>query len=1507
MKGVWIFLFTLFLLPGIQAQEVISFTLVNANTNTDIQDISDGDELNLNELPPKLNIRANTDPIEVGSVRFDYEGNANYRTENVFPYALRGDNNGNYAKLKLTVGEKTLTATPFAQSNAGGIPGTSFTINFTVISGGGSSDISVTGFELIDAQSDEVVATMNDGDLLNIDEIPDQINIRAITDPNIVGSVRFSFNGNPNFRTENVFPYALAGDNNGNYHVLDIGPGNYTLTATPFPGVKASGAPGASRTITFTISQDTIELPVAPSGLFAEVQGEETVELNWTDNSDNEDVFEVERNLGSGFELLAILDANLTTYTDQDLNPGQNATYRVRASNNNGASAYSNSVAVQTELDILPPTNLTAVALSNTSIQADFDAPDQGDGFVLQYAQNPGFQNATTLSLLFNQSSVVIDGVTPATTYYLRVQTLRLGGVSEWSNTAEVTTNQDLAAPTELTAEALSTTEIAVNFTGAAVGDQYELQYDLSDQFVSPTLISIPFGEESVFLSALEPSTMYFIRIRTVLDGSESPFSELVSAMTLDETVVNPPSGLTAVGISTSEIEVSFSAPENGDEFELEYAENSDFSSSQTLLIPFTQNQAVIGNLNEGTTYFFRIRTVLSGEVSAYSEEISGATLSPEPEGIAVTSFSLINANTDQVISDLEDGAIIQLNPGDALSIRANTNPAEVGSVVFDLNGQNVQIENVPPYALAGDSNGDYDTFPFMEGDYNLSASPFSGSNGSGTQGISLAISFIINEPEEPEIPLAPEDLFASDLGNGSVLLTFTNAPEGDFYELERSDDLSFSEVVNEIVTFGAGSYLVEGLQDDTYFFRMKTSLNGLVSEYSNIAAITIGENSGGVVVFDSEYKTWHPVTMSLVNGPFHNETDNNPNPWKDYRLDVIFTHDESGETFLVPGYFAVDGNASESSAQAGSIWRCHFTPNQTGVWNYTISFIQGTNVALDQNVPSGTAILPYNGQTGEFTIDPTDKTGRDFRAKGRLSYVDKHHLQFEGNGEYFLKGGPDAPENFLAYDDFDNTPNVGGRRKSWAPHEGDWNEGDPSWKDGKGTEIIGALNYLAEEEMNAFSFLTMNINGDDRNVYPYVSSSDRTHFDMSKLDQWDIVLAHGQTKGLYLHFKTQETENDQLLDGGDLGTQRKLYYRMLIARFGYHLALNWNLGEENTNTTAQRIAFSDYIRAIDPYDHHIVVHTFPGSQSSVYTPLLGTETLTGVSIQTGWNNVYSSTKQWVQASASTSQPWVCANDEQGGANVGVPPDDGYVDWQTGQVYNASGTDQDDIRRGTLWGNLMAGGAGVEYYFGYQRPQSDLTCQDFRSRDLMWDYTRYALNFFKENTPFQDLIIDNQSEVNFWVLTNEEGLFVAYLRNGGSESINVGSGNFIVRYFNPRTGEFFDEGISLTGPNISLQGPIESDQDWAVLIEPGSGNISLESKVNTRVNSSKIYPNPARDVFFVDSRNTTRVEIWSGEGRLLRTEVGNTKQIRVGDMQSGIYIVQIHSPSGIESHKLIKQ
>ena len=574
------------------------------------------------------------------------------------------------------------------------------------------------------------------------------------------------------------------------------------------------------------------------------------------------------------------------------------------------------------------------------------------------------------------------------------------------------------------------------------------------------------------------------------------------------------------------------------------------------------------------------------------------------------------------------------------------------------------------------------------------------------------------------------------------------------------------------------------------------------------------------------ELKRWHKVTVDFT-GP--QASEDNASTFLNYRLDVTFTN--GNNSYTIPGYFAADGNAGESGATAGTVWRVNFCPDKTGTWIYTASFRTGTNVAVADNPNTFATDASINGQTGTFTVAETDKTGRDMRAKGRLRYVGKHHLQYEGNGEYFMKAGPDSPENLLAYNDIDNTGGNNNLMKDWAPHVADWKNGDPTWKNGKGKGLIGALNYLAEEKMNAISFLTMNSPlGDDKNVFPWIDKNKQTQYDCSKLDQWEIIFAHAQQRGLHLHFKTQETENELVLDNGAVGTERKLYYRELIARYAHHNSLEWNICEEgganfsNTNQTQeQRRQSIAFFADNDPYRNNVVVHTAPNlnAQKLIYNDFLGNGSkLTGVSLQNEWESVFECTNHWVEASANAGVKWVVANDEQGNAQIGVPHD------------NYTGTPtKEDIRKETLWGNLMAGGAGVNYYFGYGKPDgnqvdilfnnSDMSCQDFRSRDISWDYARYAVSFFDLYIPFWDMHNDDglTSNNNSHCLLKDGEVYVVYLKNGGTTNLLLPAGTYNVDWFDPKTGGALSEGTrNLAGGGAKGIGIAPGTGDWVAIV-----------------------------------------------------------------------------------------
>jgi hypothetical protein len=610
----------------------------------------------------------------------------------------------------------------------------------------------------------------------------------------------------------------------------------------------------------------------------------------------------------------------------------------------------------------------------------------------------------------------------------------------------------------------------------------------------------------------------------------------------------------------------------------------------------------------------------------------------------------------------------------------------------------------------------------------------------------------------------------------------------------------------------------------------------------------TILSVSAQNVFIHGDLRQWHKVTLT-VEGPTANEKDTELNPFTDYQFEVIFRHESGSPEYTVPGYFAADGNAAHSSATSGKYWRAHLSPDKAGEWRYTIRFKKGKDAAINDDAKTE-SVAALHRRTGKFTVLATNKKDGDFRGKGRLEYVGKHHLQFAGSEEYFLKVGADSPESLLAYADFDGTesktnaaPREGEAAPAvlhkYEPHRKDWKEGDPTWKEGKGKGLIGALNYLAGKGVNAFSFLTYNAGGDGDNVWPFIAREDKLHYDCSKLDQWQIVFDHAQKLGLFLHFKLQETEMDDArvghdrqnksvptaLDGGALGRERKLYLREMVARFGYLLALNWNLGEENTQSSAEQRAMARYLRDLDPYNHLTVIHTYPDEQDRVYNALLGTNSvLTGASLQNNWNETHRRTLQWVKASAAAGDPWVVANDEQGPADFGVPPDPGYQG-NSGEAKTDRGAyTLHDIRKQTLWGNLMAGGAGVEYYFGYKFPQNDLGCEDWRSRDKSWDYGRIALEFFEKNKiPFWEMKnADDRIGAQNFCLALKEDLFVVYLPNGGSAQLSVAGGNnYTVERFNPRVGgELVKVPNAVNvGGKLTLASPeAESTEDWAFVV-----------------------------------------------------------------------------------------
>jgi hypothetical protein len=300
---------------------------------------------------------------------------------------------------------------------------------------------------------------------------------------------------------------------------------------------------------------------------------------------------------------------------------------------------------------------------------------------------------------------------------------------------------------------------------------------------------------------------------------------------------------------------------------------------------------------------------------------------------------------------------------------------------------------------------------------------------------------------------------------------------------------------------------------------------------------------------------------------------------------------------------------------------------------------------------------------------------------------------------------------------------------------------------------------------------------------------------------------------GILLHVITQETENDDKLGGGpELNPIRQLYYRELVARFSHHPALVWNQGEENDTPDPARKEIAAYIRALDPYDHPITVHTHNNRAPDFYNGLLGDPNFEASSIQGSMEKYNSDAMELRRRTAEAGRPWVIFGDEQPSARVGILPD-------------SEDPEHDIPRQQALWGNLMGGGGGVEWYFGYDYPHSDLNCEDWRSRERMWDQTRHAREFFEKHLPFWEMQPDNSLAEGgkALVLAKPGEVYAVYLPEGGTARLKANEGTYSIRWFNPRSGGDLQEGSVANAQSSGAlnlgQPPSDPKKDWAVLVK----------------------------------------------------------------------------------------
>ncbi len=495
-------------------------------------------------------------------------------------------------------------------------------------------------------------------------------------------------------------------------------------------------------------------------------------------------------------------------------------------------------------------------------------------------------------------------------------------------------------------------------------------------------------------------------------------------------------------------------------------------------------------------------------------------------------------------------------------------------------------------------------------------------------------------------------------------------------------------------------------------------------------------------------FAKWTKIEITLTGPQSIGAGD--PNPFA-HAVDGFFTA-PSGKISTVPGFYDGDGKGGLD----GNVWKVRFSADELGQWSFRS---RSKQPLLDGNI-------------GAFAVTAPRADAADFYRWGRLEAAGTaenkiRYLKFR-EGPYWLKAGCDDPENFLGkYKNYDTLE----KRKA-------------------------AIDYLVERGINSFYIMSHNLDGDDKDVWPWLGNTSReakangtgeVRFDVAKLDGWRELFEYMQQCGVVLYLVLED-------DSAWKGYDHPRYYREIVARFGYLPALIFNLGEEHNENykLPEGLLLVQQLADADPYDHPRGIHNV-NAPNDAY---IDAPQIDFTAIQTGSPGTRTGLVNALQHN-QIAITWLRRCEQRKQRTLMVNFDEG----------------RPEETRAAWWAAYMGGGVWEAHVLPpYDRPMS--------AWDTVWTELGGARAFmeslpFWEMQPHNELVKSGQA----FCLAKPGEAYALYLPTGGAVGVELMTGKeYTVQWWNaanPRDGSFQNR-RSLNGGVQVLTAPGKGD--WAVRI-----------------------------------------------------------------------------------------
>jgi fibronectin type 3 domain-containing protein len=493
-------------------------------------------------------------------------------------------------------------------------------------------------------------------------------------------------------------------------------------------------------------SATTLALPAAPSNLTVTVPssgGANQINLSWTSNSGgSEQGFRIYKSTDGGvtYNFSDSVGTGVTSYSATSLSASTTYWFKVRSYNAAGLSDYSNAASGTTLAGPAAPSNLTAtVPATGGATEIDLSWTSNTGG------SEQGFKiYKSTDGVTFNFSASVGSGVTSyaanfglssSTTYWFKVRAYDASGTSDYSNVASATTLALPAAPSNLTATAVSAFQINLSWTSNSGGSEQGFKiYKSTDGGVTFNFsAAVGPGVTSYSSTSLTASTTYYYWVRSYNAAGTSVPSNTAGATTM--TLPAAPTNLTATAVKSSGKSTltwtdNSSNPEETGFKIYKSTDKVTFTFSASVGQDVTSYTAT--GLSTSTVYYFEVRSyILNVGASAPSnwagtDGTTGAPPNPnpvpaeiaaedyaEPENITTLptvgwSAILGQSATVNVYVDDPDGALTAeeyARIADALAALSATTGLTVVEVSDPLQA-NIIVENSTSGQLGGEPQG---------------------------------------------------------------------------------------------------------------------------------------------------------------------------------------------------------------------------------------------------------------------------------------------------------------------------------------------------------------------------------------------------------------------------------------------------------------------------------------------------------------------------------------------------------------------------------------------------------------------------------------------------------------------------------------------------------------------------------------------------------------------------------------------------------------------------------